>query len=158
MRIGIGYDIHATGPGDFVVLGGVSIPAPFSLVGHSDGDALLHAITDAILGALGEPDIGTFFPPTQEINRNRNSRDFLAFAVQKCKEQGYAISNIDTNIICEKPKISGYREEIRSQIASVCKIEPHQVNLKGRTNEKLDAIGNQKAIATQAVVLLKKNK
>ena len=155
MRIGIGYDIHATCPGERVILGGVSIPAPFSLKGHSDADALLHAITDAILGALGEPDIGTFFPPSDSVNKNRDSAEFLKFAIDKMRAAGFEITNIDSNIICEQPKISPYRSSIIQNIALLCDIDSSQVNVKGRTNEKLDATGRGEAIATQAVVLLK---
>lgn len=155
LRIGHGFDIHATCPGDHVVLGGLKIPAPFSLKGHSDADALLHAITDAILGALGDEDIGHYFPPNDEVNRGRPSVDFLRFAVERAREQGYLINNIDCNVICERPKIGLYRKELCENIARLLQIAPDQVSVKGRTFEKLDAIGAEKGLAVLAVVLLR---
>ncbi|HRP70292.1 MAG TPA: 2-C-methyl-D-erythritol 2,4-cyclodiphosphate synthase, partial [Turneriella sp.] len=103
MRVGLGYDIHRTQSGSSIVLGGVTFDAPFSLVGHSDADALLHAITDAILGALADYDIGYYFPPSKEENKKRASSDFLFFAVERMRTRGYAIENIDCNVICEVP-------------------------------------------------------
>ncbi len=106
MRVGLGYDIHRTKEGDHVWLGGLRIPAPFSLVGHSDADVLLHAITDAIFGALGDYDIGYHFPPSDEKNRGRKSAEFLQFAIARMKSAAYKIGNIDCNIICEMPRIT----------------------------------------------------
>lgn len=155
MRIGHGYDIHRTKAGDSVTLGGIQIPAPYSLEGHSDADLLLHALTDAILGALGEPDIGFFFPPSDSVNKNRNSADFLIFAREKMKAADYQIENADLTLICERPKIAPHRTKITSNIAQILDCNADQVNLKGRTNEKLGDIGNEQAMAAFAVILLK---
>lgn len=154
MRIGLGYDIHRTQPGDCVFLGGVRIPAPFALAGHSDADVVLHAITDAILGALADYDIGHYFPPSDETNRDRKSSDFLLFAVGRMQNAGHRIGNVDCNIICETPRISPVREEIRISIAGLLGVSPGQVSVKGRTNEKVDAVGRGEAVVCQAVVLL----
>ena len=153
-RIGLGYDIHRTGEGDHVWLGGVRIAAPFSLIGHSDADVLLHAVTDAILGALADYDIGHYFPPSDESNRGRASADFLRFALARMQAAGYEIANIDCNVICELPRIAPVREEIRRSLASLLKIEQSKISVKGRSNEKTDAVGEGRAVICQAVVLL----
>ncbi len=153
-RVGLGYDIHRTGPGDHVWLGGVRIDAPFSLIGHSDADVLLHAITDAILGALGDGDIGQHFPPSDEQNRNRKSSDFVRFAAERMRSASMAIGNIDCNIICELPRISPVREAIRQSVANLVGARTDQVSIKGRTNEKQDAVGEGRAVVCQAIVLL----
>lgn len=154
MRIGLGYDIHRTGEGDHVWLGGVLIAAPFSLIGHSDADVLLHAITDAILGAIADYDIGHHFPPSDESNRGRPSADFLRFALERMQNEGYAITNIDCNIICELPRIAPVREEIRKKLAELMGVSVKQISVKGRTNEKVDAAGEGRAVICQAAVLL----
>lgn len=153
-RIGLGYDIHRTGEGDHVWLGGVKVSAPFSLVGHSDADVLLHAITDAILGALGDNDIGHYFPPSDEKNRGRKSSDFVTFAVKRMQSAGYAIANADCNIICEAPRILPVREAIRASLAGLLGVSEGQVSIKGRSNEQVDAVGERRAVVCQAVVLL----
>lgn len=161
LRIGLGYDIHRTrlpaagGAGDdHIWLGGAKIPAPFSLVGHSDADVLLHAVTDAILGALADYDIGHYFPPSDAANKDRPSRDFLSFALERMRARGYTIGNIDCNIICEAPRIAPVREDIRRSLASLAGINPDQVSIKGRSNEKVDAVGRGEAVVCQAAVLL----
>lgn len=154
MRIGLGYDIHRTGEGDHIWLGGVRLAAPFALVGHSDADVLLHAVTDAIFGALADYDIGYHFPPTDASNRGRPSADFLRFALGRMQRAGYQLANIDCNIVCELPRIAPVREEIRKSLASLMGISLGQVSVKGRTNEKVDAVGCGKAVVCQAVVLL----
>ncbi|GAB4432806.1 MAG: 2-C-methyl-D-erythritol 2,4-cyclodiphosphate synthase [Turneriella sp.] len=154
MRIGLGYDIHRTGEGDHVWLGGIRVAAPFSLVGHSDADVLLHAITDAILGAIADYDIGHHFPPSDEANRGRPSADFLRYALERMLQRGYAIANVDCNIICELPRIAPVREDIRSSLSALLGIGLSQISVKGRTNEKTDAVGEGRAVVCQAVVLL----
>lgn len=154
MRIGKGYDIHATMPGNLVILGGVEIPAAFALKGHSDADVLMHAITDALLGAIAAEDIGHYFPPSKEENRNRPSKDFLIFARDLVRDRGFVISNIDSNIIAEEPKVGPYRDSIRENIAALLELGKDQIAVKGKTNEKLDSIGRREAIAAEAVVLL----
>lgn len=154
IRVGQGFDIHPTKPGNTIVLGGVTIPAPFSLSGHSDADVLLHAITDALLGALGEKDIGYYFPPTEKVNENRSSVDFLNFALAKIKEKGFSLANIDCNILCEEPKILPYREKIIENLSKLMGILPEQISVKGRTLEKLGALGRKEGLAALATVLL----
>ncbi len=154
MRIGLGYDIHRTTEGDHIWLGGVRIAAPFSLLGHSDADVLLHAVTDAILGALADYDIGHHFPPSDESNRGRPSADFLRFALERMQQRGYAIANLDCNIICELPRIAPVREEIRHSLAALLNLSIDQTSVKGRTNEKVDAAGEMRAVVCQAAVLL----
>lgn len=153
-RIGLGYDIHRTRPGDHIWLGGARIAAPFSLVGHSDADVLLHAVTDAILGALADYDIGHYFPPSDAANKDRPSRDFLSFALERMRARGYTVGNVDCNIICEEPRIAPVREDIRSSLANLAGINPDQVSIKGRSNEKADAAGRGEAVVCHAVVLL----
>lgn len=153
-RIGLGYDIHKTEPGDYVWLGGVKVPAPFALVGHSDADVLLHAVTDAIFGALGDGDIGHHFPASDGKNRNRKSADFVQYAVARMKSAGFSIGNIDCNIICELPHIAPVRDELRASLAHLVGASIQQVSVKGRTNEKQDAVGQGSAVVCHAVVLL----
>ena len=157
-RIGIGYDIHQTQKGNEVVLGGVKISAPFSLKGHSDADVLLHALTDSILGALGEKDIGFHFPDHVSENKARDSRVFLEYSLSLMQKRGFHIVNLDMNLICEKPRLGEYRDKIENHIASLMSIDVARVNLKAKTNEQLDAIGQQKAVAAQVVVLLTSTK
>ena len=155
-RIGLGYDLHQTQDGDHIILGGEVIPAPFSLKGHSDADVLLHALTDAILGAIGDNDIGFYFSPNDSVNKGRSSSDFLLFANQQMKDQYYEIGNIDAVIICERPKISIYRSKIIAKLASLLNIDISLVNIKGKTNEKQDSIGSENSVAVHCVVLCKK--
>lgn len=157
MRCGIGYDIHKISykkNNQGIWLGGIFIPTAFSLIGHSDADVLLHAITDALLGALGLGDIGLHFSDTDPINKNRSSSYFLEHTNQKIIENNYQINNIDCNIICEQPRIDLYRTQIQTNIASKLNLLTNQVNIKGKTNEKLDAVGEKRAIACQAIALL----
>ena len=156
-RIGIGYDLHATKEGNFIILGATKIPSPFSLDGHSDADVFLHALTDAILGAIGCNDIGFYFPPSDSINKNRDSADFLKFADKLMKDNEYQIVNIDAVVICEQPKISLYKSKIIENTASILKIDKNLINIKGKTNEKQDAIGHGKAVAAHCVILCAKN-
>ncbi|RME92205.1 MAG: 2-C-methyl-D-erythritol 2,4-cyclodiphosphate synthase [Candidatus Hydrogenedentota bacterium] len=154
MRIGYGEDVHKTCPGNKVILGGIEIPAPFSLEGVSDADVVLHAVTDAILGALALGDIGDFFPPNAEENKNRNSKDFLSFAVEQIKMHKMKIANLDVTILCERPKISPYKNTIRENIARICQISKDQVSIKATTTEKLGFIGKEEGLAAKAIVLL----
>ena len=153
-RVGIGYDIHAAVEGNSIFLGGEKIPANFSLKGHSDADVLLHALTDAILGALGLKDIGYHFSNQIKENKNKRSKYFLQYADKLMRLKGYSIINIDMNLICEQPKLTSYREKIEKNISKILKIEIEQINLKAKTNEKLDALGKGKGIAAQVIILL----
>ena len=160
LRIGHGYDLHRLEPvapdgaGRPFILGGVAIPHDRGPVGHSDGDAMLHAVTDAILGALGEPDIGQLFPDNDPANDGRDSIDFLNEAVSRMRAQGYAIGNIDITAICERPKISPHKDSMRSNIAAALQTDVSNVNVKGKTHEKVDATGEGRAIQVHAVVIL----
>jgi len=154
LRIGQGIDAHKVKKGEFIILGGVKIPAPYSLEGHSDADVLLHAITDALLGSVSDYDIGYYFPPGKMENKNRNSKDFLLFAASKVKECGFSVGNIDCTLICEKPKISDYRDEIRKNIASLLEINIFQISVKATTTEKLGFTGREEGIVATAIVLV----
>jgi len=153
-RIGIGYDIHRLVPGDGVPLGGVVLPADVKPVGHSDADCLLHALTDAILGALGAGDLGEHFPDTDDRWQDADSRVFLTEAVRMLSVAGYVIGNVDTNILLETPKLGARKDEIRETIATLLKTDVANVSIKARTHEGLGPIGASEAVAAQAIVLL----
>lgn len=160
MRIGHGYDLHRlepqapAGEGRPLVLGGVAIPHSHGPIAHSDGDALLHAIIDALLGALAFPDIGQLFPDTDARHLSRDSQEFLAAAGARVSLAGYIILNLDATIILEAPKLSPYKQVICQNIARMLGLEPNQVNIKGKTHEKVDAVGEGRAIEVHCVVLL----
>jgi 2-C-methyl-D-erythritol 2,4-cyclodiphosphate synthase len=154
-RIGQGYDIHQLGENRLLIIGGVIIEHDKGLVGHSDGDVLLHAITDALLGAVGAGDIGELFPDTNPANKDRDSKDFIKEAMRWVSAAGYVVNNLDVSIIAQKPKLSPHKEKIRNTLAALLDVLPNQVNVKAKTNEKLDAVGEEKAIAAQAAVLLR---
>ena len=154
LRIGQGYDVHRLVAGRDLILGGVTIPFDKGLLGHSDADALLHAITDALLGALSLGDIGKLFPDTEVEHKDADSRQLLkqAYAiVQKC---GWSIVNIDSTIIAQQPKLRPYIDKMRQNIADDLGLSIENVNIKGKTNEGLGYLGQQEAIEAQAVVLL----
>ncbi len=153
-RVGIGYDIHRLKKGRALWLGGVQIPFEKGLDGHSDADALLHAVIDALLGAAALPDIGHYFPPSDPSLQGIKSRAMLAKAVEEITRAGYRVVNVDSVIITEEPKISPYREKMREAIAEALSIPVSSVQIKGKTNEGLGDIGQGKAIAAHAVVLL----
>jgi len=153
-RTGIGYDIHRLTPGRPLWLGGVLIPYEKGLDGHSDADALLHAIIDALLGAAALPDIGHYFPPSDPNIKNIASATMLAKAVSEVRRIGYRLVNVDSVVIAEAPKIAPHREAMRKAIARLLGISASDVQVKGKSNEGLDAVGRGEAIAAQAVVLL----
>ncbi|MEZ5992396.1 MAG: 2-C-methyl-D-erythritol 2,4-cyclodiphosphate synthase [Planctomycetota bacterium] len=155
MRVGIGYDIHQMVEGRKLILGGLEIPHDKGSKGHSDGDALLHAITDALLGAAGLGDIGEYFPDNDPQWKDADSGALLKEAFKHVKRRGWEVENIDCNIIAQAPKLKPYKSQMESRIASLLEIETRRVNVKAKTNEELDAVGRKEAIATQAVVLLK---
>lgn len=152
MRIGLGYDIHKLIKGRDLILGGVKIPYELGLLGHSDADVLTHAIIDAILGALALRDIGYHFPDTDPKYKNADSIELLKETKKLIK--GYKISNIDSNIICQKPKLKDYIEDMRKNIASALEIDLDKVSIKAKTNESLDSVGSLLAISAQAIVLI----
>jgi 2-C-methyl-D-erythritol 2,4-cyclodiphosphate synthase len=154
LRIGHGYDIHRVVEGRRLLLGGVHIPAPFGLLGHSDGDVVLHAVCDAILGAIGSGDIGVFFPDTDERHRGADSAGLVAAVVEMMREQGFRLVNLDLTVSAERPRLGPHRDEIRRRIADLTDADIGCINLKAKTNEGLDAVGHGEAIAATAVVLL----
>lgn len=156
MRVGIGYDIHKLVENRDLILGGVKIPYELGLLGHSDADVLVHAIIDALLGALSLRDIGYHFPDTDEKYKGANSLVLLKETIKLIQNEGYTIVNIDSNVICQKPKLMNYIDEMRKNISKVLDIELNQISIKAKTNEKMDSIGNGAAIVANAVVLLNK--
>ena len=153
-KIGFGSDIHRLIPGRLLVLGGVRIESDLGAEGHSDADALSHAITDAILGALALGDIGTHFPPSDERWRNAESFVFLRFAVGEMKQHGYEIANVDSTVHLERPRLRPYIDEIRKGLADALEVETNRVSVKAKTGEGVDAVGERRAIRADAVVLL----
>lgn len=154
MRIGTGFDIHRLVPERKLILGGVEIPHETGLLGHSDGDALSHAIADSILGAAGLGDIGLWFPPSDESLRGADSIELLKKVVKSTKEHGYTVGNVDCVIICERPKLSPFYRAMRRNLAQALDIDEESISLKARTMEGLGEIGKGAAIAVQTVVLL----
>ena len=154
MRVGFGYDVHALVTGRPLFLGGVEIPYPFGLEGHSDADVLLHAICDALLGAIGEGDIGKHFPNTDSQYRDIRSTVLLKRVINKIKEKGFHLSNIDTTLVAQRPKISEFIPRMVKQIADVLEIEPGRVNVKATTTEGLGFTGRGEGIAAYAVALV----
>ncbi|WP_323135337.1 2-C-methyl-D-erythritol 2,4-cyclodiphosphate synthase [Dyella silvatica] len=154
MRIGQGFDVHVFGDGDFVMLGGVRVPHHRGVVAHSDGDVVIHALCDAIFGALALGDIGRHFPPTQERWRNAQSRLFLHPAAQLMRERGYALGNADITVICEAPKVGPYAQAMRECLAEVLGCEIDRISIKATTTEQLGFTGRGEGIAAQACVLL----
>lgn len=157
-RIGQGYDLHATTEGESICLGGVSIPAPFALRAHSDGDVLVHAIIDALLGASGGPDIGTLYPDTDQRFKGCNSCDLLRDTLKRINAKGFEIVNVDTTIIAQSPKLMDFKTAIAENLATLMEIGLSEIAVKAKTNEKVDAVGENRAIAAQAAVLLKLTK
>lgn len=155
IRVGTGYDVHAFEPGDKVVLGGISIPHDRSLKGHSDADVLLHALADAIFGALGDGDIGHHFPPSDPKWRGAKSDIFLGFAADLVRQRGGMISHLDATIVCELPKIGPHREAMRKRIAEICRIEVGRVAVKATTSEKLGFTGRREGIAALATATVR---
>jgi 2-C-methyl-D-erythritol 4-phosphate cytidylyltransferase/2-C-methyl-D-erythritol 2,4-cyclodiphosphate synthase len=155
VRTGTGFDVHAFGPGNHVMLGGVAVPHENGLIGHSDADVLLHALTDAVLGALGEADIGHHFPPAQEQWRGAASDQFLAFAASLVRTRGGRIANLDATLLCETPKLAPHRDAIRARIAAIAGIEISRVSVKATTTEGLGFIGRKEGIAAMATATLR---
>ncbi len=153
-RIGQGYDVHALTPGRKLVLGGVEIPFAMGLLGHSDADALLHAITDAMLGAAGLGDIGGMFPDTSSRWEGADSRTLLRGALEAVQRAGWRVGNVDATVIAQAPRIAPHVPAMRTNIAADLGIEREDVNIKGKTNERLGFAGRGEGIAAQAAVLL----
>lgn len=153
-RTGIGYDIHKLTEGRDLIIGGVKITHEKGLLGHSDADVLIHAIIDSMLGALCLSDIGTLFPDTDDLYKNADSTLLLKNVYKLVKEKGYVISNLDSNIIAQKPKMMPYIPKMKEILSDI--LETENISIKAKTNEKMDAVGQELAIESQAVVLLKR--
>lgn len=151
MRMGVGYDSHRFGPGNAIRLGGISIPHDHALTGHSDADAIAHAVTDALLGAAGEGDIGSMYPDTDPANRGRDSIEMLTLAMSHLRDRGWRANNVDVTVIAELPRIAPYREAMRDALAAALNLERAQVSVKGKTNEGMGWIGRGEGIACIAV-------
>ncbi|MBI5374106.1 MAG: 2-C-methyl-D-erythritol 2,4-cyclodiphosphate synthase [Candidatus Schekmanbacteria bacterium] len=154
MRIGIGYDVHPFEEGRKLILGGIEIPYDKGLGGHSDADVLSHAICDALIGAIANDDIGTHFPDTDESLRDISSLILLKKVKQMVEENGYLINNIDTIIVTEEPRLADYKGRIRENLADALDIDPSQINIKAKTNEKLGFIGRIEGMTAYAIVSL----
>lgn len=154
MRIGHGYDVHAFGNGDHVMLGGVRIAHPRGLVAHSDGDVLVHALCDAIFGALAAGDIGTHFPPSDPAWKAADSRRFLRHAAALMSKRGWQLANADLTVICELPTIAPHADAMRAVLAADLGCNIERVGVKGTTTEKLGFTGRGEGVAAHAVVLL----
>ncbi len=154
MRIGHGFDVHAFGPGEFVVLGGERIPFERGLIAHSDGDVVLHAICDALLGAAGLGDIGRHFPDTDAAFANADSRALLRHVVSLIADNGWLVENADVTVIAQRPRLATHIDAMRAHIASDLKADYRAVNVKATTTERLGYIGREEGIACHAVVLL----
>lgn len=157
IRIGLGYDLHRLTEGRKLILGGIHIPFEKGEDGHSDGDVLLHAITDALLGAAGLSDIGELFPPSDEKWKGADSKELLNYSWNLVKEKGYKLGNLDCVIAMEKPKLLPFRKEIINSIAQILEVEENQIFVKAKTGEKLGEIGNGLAVAVWATCLLYQN-
>ena len=155
-RIGLGYDIHKLTEGRDLIIGGVKITHEKGLLGHSDADVLIHAIIDAMLGALALADIGTLFPDTDELYKDADSTKLLMDVYNLIKEKKYVIENLDSNIIAQKPKMMPYIPKMKEVLCEILAIDPARISIKAKTNEKMDAVGKELAIEAHAVVLLKK--
>jgi 2-C-methyl-D-erythritol 2,4-cyclodiphosphate synthase len=154
MRVGIGYDSHRFGPGGPLILGGVAIPSDVRLVGHSDGDAVAHALTDAVLGAAAAGDIGEMFSDKDPANAGRDSIDMLRRAVARVRALGWEVRNADVTVVAEQPKIGPHREAMRPVLAAALGVAPDAVSVKGKTNEGMGWIGRGEGLATMAVASL----
>ena len=155
-RIGLGYDIHKLTTGRDLIIGGVKITHEKGLLGHSDADVLIHAIIDAMLGALALSDIGTLFPDTSELYKDADSTVLLRDVYKFIKEKKYTIENIDSNIIAQQPKMMPYIPKMKEILCKILEIETDRLSIKAKTNEKMDAVGQELAIEAQAVVLMKR--
>lgn len=153
-RVGIGYDIHRLAEGRRLVVGGVEIPHTKGLLGHSDADVVLHAVTDALLGAAGLPDIGDLFPDSDPAYRDADSRVLLKDAMERVRSAGFAVGNIDVIVHAEAPKMSPYKRQMAESIAELVGLSPGRVSAKAKTNEGMGPLGHADAIACTAIALV----
>jgi 2-C-methyl-D-erythritol 4-phosphate cytidylyltransferase/2-C-methyl-D-erythritol 2,4-cyclodiphosphate synthase len=155
IRTGTGFDVHAFGPGDHVMLGGIAVPHGFGHVGHSDADVVLHALTDALFGALGEGDIGSHFPPSDLQWKGADSAVFLAHAAARVGERGGMIGHLDVTVIGEAPKVGPHREAIRARIAEIAGVAAGRVGVKATTTEQLGFAGRREGLAALATATIR---
>ncbi|MBX3412256.1 MAG: 2-C-methyl-D-erythritol 2,4-cyclodiphosphate synthase [Pirellulales bacterium] len=153
-RVGIGHDTHRLAPGGPLRLGGIDVPFEHGLVGHSDADVLLHAVTDALLGAAAQGDIGELFPDTDPANRGRDSADMLIAARQRVAAAGYRVSNVDCIVFAERPKLSPFKDAIRERLAALLEIPIDRVGVKAKTGEAVGPVGRMEAIMAQAIIAI----
>ncbi|XP_043717725.1 2-C-methyl-D-erythritol 2,4-cyclodiphosphate synthase, chloroplastic-like [Telopea speciosissima] len=153
-RVGHGFDLHRLEPGYPLIIGGINIPHERGCEAHSDGDVLLHCVVDAILGALGLPDIGQIFPDNDPKWKGAASSVFIKEAVRLMNESGYELGNLDATLILQRPKLSPHKEAIRANLSELLGVDPSVVNLKAKTHEKVDSLGENRSIAAHTVVLL----
>ncbi|MCB0703195.1 MAG: 2-C-methyl-D-erythritol 2,4-cyclodiphosphate synthase [Candidatus Kapaibacterium sp.] len=153
--VGFGYDLHRLVEGESLILGGLNIESSIGTLAHSDGDVLLHAIIDAILGSIGEGDIGEHFPDTDIKNKNIDSKIMLSYTLNLLKAKGFELVNVDNTIVLEKPKLSPIKEEIRSSVAQLLGLPNKRVNIKATTNEKQDSIGKSESIVVYSICQVK---
>ena len=156
IRVGQGFDVHEFAEGRPLIIGGVTIPHEKGLIGHSDADVLLHTITDAALGAIGEGDIGRHFPDTDPEFKDADSAKLLEYIWKMVEEKGYVLGNVDCTIIAQRPKMAPYIEQIRTRVAQLLHADISQVNVKATTTEKLGFTGREEGIASLATILLMK--
>jgi len=156
-RIGLGEDSHRTAEGGPLRLGGIDVPHDRHLLGHSDADVLLHAVTDALLGATGLPDIGQLFPNTDEVNRNRDSAEMLREAYARVTAAGYRLVNLDCVVAAQRPKLSPHKESIIRRIAAILGVDASQVNMKAKTGEGAGPVGREETIEARCVALVELN-
>jgi 2-C-methyl-D-erythritol 2,4-cyclodiphosphate synthase len=154
MRIGVGYDSHRFAPGGPLVLGGVRIPSDVHLHGHSDGDAIAHAVTDAILGAAALGDIGTLFADTDPANAGRDSIEMLGIAVKRLRDAGWLVGQVDVVVIAETPRIAPHRIEMQRRLAAALEVEDTDVSIKGKTNEGMGSVGRGEGIACMSTATI----
>ena len=154
MRVGLGIDVHAFGPGDFVMLGGIKVPHTHGVVAHSDGDVVLHALCDALLGAAGLGDIGQHFRDTDPQWKGADSRSFVRSVMNMLLIRKLRVGNADITVLAEAPKVGPVRNEIRRQVAELLEVSEEQVNIKATTTERLGYLGRREGIAAEAIVLL----
>ena len=154
MRVGIGYDIHRLVEGRPLILGGIDVPHTHGLLGHSDADALTHAVCDALLGAMGEGDLGTYYPSDNPAFKNMNSLEMLRGIKTKLAEKGFSLVNLDSTILAERPRLREYVGEMRRCLANTLEVDPVMVNVKVKSGDGIGAIGRQDGIGAQAVCLI----
>ncbi|MGQ0667875.1 MAG: 2-C-methyl-D-erythritol 2,4-cyclodiphosphate synthase [Nitrospiraceae bacterium] len=154
MRIGYGYDVHPLGPGRKLILGGIEIPHSKGLLGHSDSDVLVHALCDALLGAMGEGDLGRHYPSSDQRYRDISSLKFLEDVVAKLKQKGYRVGNVDTVVVAQAPRLGGHLAAMATKLAETLGVEVDRVNVKVKSGEGLDAVGQEESMVAHAVCII----